>query len=88
MSVSTSPSGMAAVVDEFIVCSTYSDRTSMSSKDFSKFSMTYGRGGVRAEKGTVREWAQPRAGGGERRENTERARLTRARHTLPIASTL
>ena len=33
-------SGIAAVVEEFIVCSTYSDRTSMFSKDFSKFSIT------------------------------------------------
>ena len=33
-------SGIAAVVDEFIVCSTYSDRTSIFSKDFSKFSIT------------------------------------------------
>ena len=42
MRVSTSPSGIAAVVEEFIVCSTYSDRTSMSSKERSKFSMTCG----------------------------------------------
>ena len=41
ISESTSSSGIAAVVDEFIVCSTYSERTSMSSNDRSNCSITF-----------------------------------------------
>ena len=89
MSVSTSPSGIAAVVDEFIVCSTYSDRTSISSKDFSKFSMTCGREGVRAEMAGGARWPEVRAemAGGARWPEVRGSEIrARARPRARVAS--